>query len=155
GWDGVVDEAVDDAAGIGDAVDRQRLGRSADQQAEERQQQENRLPAARLRADDSADRHGRPRSTRDGRDRGSPLWGLDSGGPAVVGPSQGPLDRLTLRRHLSMALPLSESLPIRFAASSSPPVALLSASHAGLTPPAGSRSGTRSSGPGRLPSRRN
>jgi hypothetical protein len=34
--------------------------------------------------------------------------GLDSGGPAVVGP-HGPVRPVTLRRHLSMALPLSKS----------------------------------------------
>src|SRR5262245_65602394 len=54
------------------------------------------------------------------RDRGSPRCGLDSGGPAVVGP-WGPLDRMTLRRHLSMALPLSKSRRIRISASSHPP----------------------------------
>src|SRR5216683_130198 len=45
--------------------------------------------------------------------------GLDSGGPAVVGPP-GPVRPVTLRRHLSVALPLSKSRRIqliRFAAS--------------------------------------
>src|SRR5262249_40774422 len=42
------------------------------------------------------------------RDRGSPRYGLDSGGPAVVEPRR-PVRPVTLRRHLSMALPLSES----------------------------------------------
>jgi hypothetical protein len=41
------------------------------------------------------------------RDRGNPQVGLDSGGPAVLGPKPG--RPVTLRRHLSMALPLSES----------------------------------------------
>src|SRR5688572_1727985 len=39
--------------------------------------------------------------------RDSPSIGLDSGGPAIVGPK--PVRPETLRRHLSMALPLSES----------------------------------------------
>jgi hypothetical protein len=39
--------------------------------------------------------------------RGSPSNGLDSGGPAILGPK--PFRPETLRRHLSMALPLSES----------------------------------------------
>src|SRR5690349_3058361 len=34
--------------------------------------------------------------------------GLDSGGPAVLGPP-GPVRPVTLRRHLSVALPLSKS----------------------------------------------
>src|SRR2546422_6765327 len=38
GRDGIVDEAVDDAAGIGDAIDRQRVGGGTDQQAEEQQE---------------------------------------------------------------------------------------------------------------------
>src|SRR6266851_8696709 len=45
--------------------------------------------------------------------------GLDSGGPAVVGPPR-PIRPVTLRRHLSVALPLSKSRRIqliRFAAS--------------------------------------
>src|SRR6266850_437492 len=41
-------------------------------------------------------------------DRGSPCCGLDSGSPAVSWPC-GPVRPVTLRRHLSMALPLSES----------------------------------------------
>src|SRR5258708_36311710 len=48
------------------------------------------------------------RSFRQGGTEGSPCVGLDSGGPAVVG-SLGPLRPVTLRRHLSMALPLAES----------------------------------------------
>src|SRR2546428_9679759 len=54
-----------------------------------------------------------------GRDRSRPRRGLDSGGPAVVGPP-GPVRPVTLRRHLSVALPLSKSRRIqliRFAAS--------------------------------------
>src|SRR5580765_7137995 len=80
---------------------------------------------------------------------GRPCCGLDSGGPAVVEPSPGPFRPVTLRGHLSMALPFSESLRHQLSAS-----LLLStsswstcpdASEAGLIPPAGSRSGTRSS----------
>src|SRR5712672_1140459 len=49
-----------------------------------------------------------PLTKRFHRDRGSPRRGLDSGGPAVVGPP-GPIRPVTLRRHLSVALPLSKS----------------------------------------------
>src|SRR4026209_718168 len=48
-----------------------------------------------------------PRSRRPGAPRDSPSNGLDSGGPAIVGPK--PFRPETLRRHLSMDLPLSES----------------------------------------------
>ncbi len=149
GRDGVIDESVDGAAGIGDAIDRQRLGGRTQEQGGEGHQQEDCFPA-RPRSDGIADLHD-PRSTHpvisspQGGERGRPRCEPDSGSPAVVGPPSGPVRPVTLRRHLSMALPFSKSRQIRCAVFRILP---------GFTPPAGSRSGTKSSRPA-LPSRRN
>jgi len=48
--------SVDDPAGIGDAIDRQRLGGRAQEQGDGGQQQEDRFPA-RPGADETADLH--------------------------------------------------------------------------------------------------
>src|SRR5262245_33159200 len=82
--------------------------------------------------------------------------GLDSGGPAVIGP-RGPLRPVTLRRHLSMALPLSESRWVSWSDHFQSP-----SSHSPMgsccdpcfTPPAENRLGKQSSPPAPL-SRRN
>src|SRR5262245_11704138 len=81
------------------------------------------------------------------------MLALDSGGPAVVEPLPGPVRPVTLRHHLSVALPLSKSLCDQ-------PIGISSCDpnhhgYSALRSPAGSRSGTKSSRPSRLPWRRN
>src|SRR5947208_16772533 len=97
-----------------------------------------------------------PLTKRFHRDRGSPRCGLDSGGPAVVGPP--PFRPVTLRRHLSNGfafVKIASNLINQIRSFSKPPcVRANSDSAAGFTPPEGSRSGTRSSQPVH-PSRRN
>src|SRR5258708_12512830 len=114
-----VDKAIDHATEIGDTAAKGlcpcRDG--AQQQQPEGEQQDSDPPAARPRIVRLARNHLRPRPTR----QSAP--GLDSGGPAVVGPP-GPVRPVTLRRHLSVALPLSKSRRIQLIRSAASPTLL-------------------------------
>src|SRR6266436_2532166 len=110
-----VDKAIYHATEIGDTTaNGLRPCRDGAQQQQAEGEQQDSDPAAALPHIVRVTRsHLRPRPTRQ-----SPP-GLDSGGPAVVGPPW-PVRPVTLRRHLSVALPLSKSRRIqliRFAAS--------------------------------------
>src|SRR5262249_55599479 len=141
-----VDKAVDYAAEIGDTTaDRLRVRRDgAQQQQREGEQQESDPAAVRLCVVRVARSHlplvPSPQQISSGTRQAAP--GLDSGGPAVVGPPW-PVRPVTLRRHLSMALPLSKSCR-KLTQFFQPPVPMPLRA-AGFTPPAESRSGIRSS----------
>ena len=93
-----VDKAIEHAAEIGDAIFRLRRERRSAATLRRRTAGFRSSCSPRLTLFVLARSHVRPRSItrriRRRRDRGSPRCGLDSGGPAVIGPqSMGPLDR--------------------------------------------------------------